>query len=201
MKLTLKLREWHHTISHYSPTREDVVEGICLAVSNIYATEPREEERAGVIIVLPFMGYDTSALFLPLLPKGSSNITVRGEVGEAHGYVFNLYIFNCENYELWRMGRPYEALYEGKGKNQYSFQFIIKHENIKEIFPLVVEGVMPGVQLDVNALTHISWLQPTSISVEYNVSISWSERPYAHMLGGIVLGGGLTSLGFILMIV
>jgi len=40
-----------------------------------------------------------------------------------------------------------------------------------------------------------------SISMEYSIKISWSERSYAQVLGGLVLGMLLGGLGFILVVV
>jgi len=40
-----------------------------------------------------------------------------------------------------------------------------------------------------------------SISVEYSIKISWSERSYAQVLGGLVLGMLLGGSGFVLIVV
>ena len=40
-----------------------------------------------------------------------------------------------------------------------------------------------------------------SISVEYSIKISWSERSYATALGGLVLGMILGGFGFVLVVV
>lgn len=186
----------------FSPTRGEVIEGLYLVVSNVYATEPKEEEwSTGTIIVYSFMDHYVLLAPMPLLPEGSTDIVIKGDAREAHGYKFNFYIFDTKNYDLWKTGRPYEALYEGKGEDSYSYQFTIKPEQTKETFLLVAERVTPDVQLNVDVLSYISWLQPTSISVEYDVSISWEEKTYTHVLGGLVLGGGLAGLGVLVMIV
>jgi hypothetical protein len=43
-------------------------------------------------------------------------------------------------------------------------------------------------------------MKPVDISVQYDITVTWEERSYSQVLGGLFLGGGLIALGGILMI-
>jgi len=76
---------------------------------------------------------------------------------------------------------------EVKDVSSYSLSFSPTREDVASALHLVAVNKNPV-------------LGP-SISIEYSIKISWSERSYATALGGLVLGMILGGLGFLLIVV
>jgi hypothetical protein len=161
----------------FSTTREDVTDGLRLVVSNIYLQELQEESLIDdTIKVYPYMTYSFWFSSRPLMIGYEAELNVRGTAREIHGYRFNLYVVDRKNYDLWSTGRSYFAYYAAKGMKSYDFSFTVPPEKVAESLYYVVERVDPDVELDVDVAATGSWLAPTTISVEYDVKISWREK-------------------------
>jgi len=121
------------------------------------------------------------------MPEGSKDILVSGTVRELKDGRFDFYTFNRKNYELWVAKASYKAFVEVKDVSSYSLSFSPTREDVANGLYLVAVNKNPV-------------LGP-SISVEYSIKISWSERSYAQALGGLVLGLVLAGFGFVLIVV
>jgi hypothetical protein len=161
----------------FSPTRQDVMEGLRLVVSNIYAQETKNQSLVDTTVTIyQFMPHSSWFSIPPFMMGYSSELTVRGAAKEIHNYRFNLYIFDSKNYDLYRTNRSYVAFYEVKNRDSYIFSFTMPREKSAESLYFVVERVEPNLRLDIDLSASGSWLAPTTLSVEYNVTISWKER-------------------------
>ena len=162
----------------FSPTRQDVVEGLRLVVSNIYAQEVKNQSLVDTTVTIyQFMPHSSWFSIPPFMMGYSAELTVRGTAKEIHNYRFNLYVFDSKNYNLYNTNRTYVAFYEAKNRDTYSFSFTIPREKSAESLYFVVERVEPNLRLDIDLSASGSWLAPTTLSVEYNVTISWKEKP------------------------
>ncbi|MBO3800261.1 MAG: hypothetical protein FGF52_04335 [Candidatus Brockarchaeota archaeon] len=70
----------------------------------------------------------------PLILGDAKNIVVSGTAVEQHSptRVFDFYVFDSSNFEIWRNGLASEAYYKGSGASSYSFA---KAFNSKEELP------------------------------------------------------------------
>jgi len=162
----------------FSPTRQDVVEGLRLVVSNIYAQEVKNQSLVDTTVTIyQFMPHSSWFSIPPFMMGYSAELTVRGTAKEIHNYRFNLYVFDSKNYNLYNTNRTYVAFYEAKNRDTYSFSFTIPREKSAEPLYFIVERVEPNVRLDIDLSASGSWLAPATLSVEYDVTISWKENP------------------------
>lgn len=122
-----------------------------------------------------------------LIPESSKNIAVSGTVRELNGKNFDFYIFNKRNYELWVANASYQGYGQAKDTSSYSVAFSPTRDDAINVLYFVVVNKNP-------------FLGP-SVSVEFSIKISWDERSYSTVLGGLVVGGFLGGLGFLLIIV
>jgi len=121
------------------------------------------------------------------IPEGSKDILVSGTVRELKGGRFDFYAFNKKNYELWVAKASYKAFVEVKDVSSYSLSFSPTRDDVANALYLVAVNRNPVLG--------------SSISVEYSMKISWSERSYGTALGGLVLGMILGGFGFVLVVV
>jgi len=166
-----------------------LVVGIVIAIIPTAVETWQKKEQPLVESVITVIG--GGSLFpiqnLVFMAEGSKDISVSGTVRELKGGRFDFYAFNKKNYELWVAKASYKAFVEAKDVSSYSLSFSPTREDVASALYLVVVNRNPV-------------LGP-SISVEYSIKISWSERSYATVLGGLVLGMLLGGLGFLLIVV
>jgi len=124
---------------------------------------------------------------LVFIPEESRDITVSGTIKEIRGGTFDLYVFNKRNYDLWVAKASYKAFMDAKDISSTAVNFSPTREDVMNALYFVAVNKNPFGGPD--------------ISVEYSIKISWNEKSYAHVLGGLVLGGLLGGLGFLLIIV
>jgi len=185
-KATYEAYEEKSNVTSYSftfyPTREEVNEGLYIIISN-YAKELKEEVwKKGSLPVSVQQDYNTFSPLTFSVPEGSTGMAVRGEAKETSYQKFTLYLLDDGNYNLWKTGWPYKALYEGRDNNTYSFKSTITPEQAKGVFWLVVERTSLHeafrLQLNADVNSYKSWIQYPNISIEYAVSVSWEEKTY-----------------------
>ncbi|MBS7633306.1 hypothetical protein KEJ15_06795 [Candidatus Bathyarchaeota archaeon] len=182
--------------------REDVGEGLRLVVSNIYAKELATKSLVDeVVTVYQWMNYTWPLIFPPFIPEEPTEVKVSGTAKETRNQRFNLIILDHKNYDLWKAGQPYNAFYEMRNGSTCSFTYPLTSEQAKKSPYFIVQRTEPDTELKVQISANISYMKPVDISVRYDVDISWEEKSYAQVLGGLILGGGLIVLGAILMIV
>lgn len=184
-----------------SATREDVSEGLRFVVMNIYAKEHVDElwfEK--IFTVHEFRDYYYMPYIYPRINMKKLDMIINGTAEELTGQKFNLIVLDDENCDLWKAGQPYDALYEVREVTACSFSFPLTPDRVKEGICPIVERVEPGTKVNVRISAYMSYMKPTEISVRYDVAVAWEEKSYAHVLGGLLLGGGLLVLGVIFMI-
>jgi hypothetical protein len=77
--------------------------------------------------------------------------------------LFNIYVFDEANFDLWKAGLAYKAYYEDKEKTSVSFSFSIPlKEDLPSAFYFVVEEHSPGVEPTVLVDSTISWTEKSS---------------------------------------
>lgn len=176
----------------FSPTGQEVTDGLRLVVSNIYAQEHKEESLISTTIKLSRYSGETFWPSFPALMIGyKSELNVRGTAREIHGYRFDIYVLDNRNYDLWSTGRSYSAYYEAKGTTSYDFSFVVPREKSGESLYFVVKRAEPNVELDVDLAATGSWLAPTAISVEYDTKISWKEKAPGCLIATAAYGSEL----------
>jgi len=185
----------------FAATREDLSAGLRFVALNIYAKELAQEPWIdNMFTIYEWMDYYYMPYIYPYVNMEQLPILVEGSAEELAGGKFNLIILDDENYDLWRAGQSYNAFYEARETTACSFSFHLTPEQVKgSIYP-VVERVEQGANLNVKLLANISYMKPIDISVQYDVTVTWEEKSYSQVLGGLLLGGGLLVLGVILMI-
>lgn len=72
-------------------------------------------------------------------------------------HMFNFYVFDSVNFDLWKADVAYTAYYEAQGKTSVSFSFSIATE-VPDTLYFVVEGVQPVVRVTAT----ISWIEKSS---------------------------------------
>jgi len=94
------------------------------------------------VISVP-LGLDNEYLRLPLdiqidfvLSMGE-NIKIDGTAREVDNRDFNFYLFTKTNYELWKMGKSYNAYFEGKNQWNYGFSISPSKEDFDKLLFLV----------------------------------------------------------------
>lgn len=173
-------------------TRQDVIDGLRLVVSNVYAQETKEEKLIDETIRLPsFSTYTFWFSPPPLMIGFESELSVSGMATEIHGHRFNIYIMHSKDYDLWSTGRSYSAYYVGNDRESYEFSFVIPPEKARESVYFIVERGDPDVELDVDVAATGAWMAPTTLSVEYDVRISWKEKTTGCLIATVAYGSEL----------
>jgi hypothetical protein len=166
-----------------------LVVGIVIAIipTAVETWQKKEQPLVESVITVLGGGHLFPLQNLVFMAEGSKDILVSGTVRELKGVRFDFYAFNKKNYELWVAKASYKSYVEVKDVSSYSVSFSPTREDVASALYLVVVNKNPV-------------LGPT-ISVEYSIKISWSERSYAQVLGGLVLGMILGGFGFMLIVV
>lgn len=133
--------------------------------------------------------YDCSDYFtsweLILTFEQAKNFVLNGSATEVSNNKFNFYIFDTDNYFDWIGGESYTSYYEVKNVTTTSFSIPLTEDEARSIFYFVAENPL----LD------------TSETVKVSATLEWNEKAtIAATIGGIVLGGIIAFLGFIVII-
>jgi hypothetical protein len=147
----------------------------------------KEQPLVEQVLTIPGGWYQFPLQDIAVIPEGSRSIIVSGTVRELNGKTFDLYIFNKRNYELWVANASYQAIVQARGVSSYAVGFSPTRDDVLNALYFVAVNKNP--------------LLGPSVSVEYSIKISWDERSYNAVLGGLVVGGFLGGLGFLLIIV
>jgi len=178
----------------FSPTKQEVTDGLRLVVSNIYAQERKEESLINTTIKLFPYSDQTFWFSSPVLMIGyKSELNVKGTAREIHGYRFDIYVLDRRNYDLWSTSRSYFAYYEARGTTSYDFSFAVAREKSGESLYFIVKRLEPNIELDVDVTATGSWLAPTTLSVEYDLKISWKEKAPGCVIATAAYGSELAS--------
>jgi len=146
----------------------------------------KEQPYIDQVLTVTAGSYSFPAPQVYYLPEGSKEIAVSGTVRELRGQKFDLHIFNKRNYELWVANASTQAYAEAKDVSSYFLAFSPTRDDVSNGLYFVVVNRNPILGPDV--------------SVEFSVKISWTERSYAAIFGGFVLGIFLGGIGFLLII-
>jgi hypothetical protein len=186
----------------FSLRREDTTEGLRFVAVNKYAKVAAQKQWFDqVLSIYEFMDYNLLPFIYPYVDTEQLPISVRGRAEEMAGRRFNLIVLDGKNYDLWRVGQPYSAIYEARGVTDLSFSFFLTPEKVEGLIYFIAERVEPNVRLNVKVSADMSYEKPVDISVENDAIITWEEKSYAHVLGGLALGTGLFLLGLVLLFV
>jgi len=188
----------------FSPEPQEVREGLKMLIVNRAMERVTEDFLVETVTLYEWM--KSHWWFVAPLPPLATEVLVyvSGTATESGGHAFNLYFLDKENFEKWKAGLPFDAYFKGTGSSSYTFSFTVPPEkSTKEVY-YVVERVgepKPGApELRVFISSKKTYEKPVDIEVSYRVEMSWEERSYAPVLGGLVLGGGLLLLGIVLLI-
>ncbi|GEM_PF-3517954 len=186
----------------FSPKPDEVRKGLTMTIAN-KAKEKATEDFVVETVVVYGLSKSHWWFKVPLLKRGIL-VRVNGTATETSGHPFNLYFLGKENFERWRAGLPFDAYFAGTGRSSYIFGFAIPPEKSNEVVYYVVERVgesgLKAPELRVFIDSEKTYEKPVDIEVRYRVEMSWEERSYAHVLVGLVLGGGLAFLGALLLV-
>ncbi|MGB9760780.1 MAG: hypothetical protein ACPLZG_13200 [Thermoproteota archaeon] len=112
--------------------------------------------------------YDFPIAFLYIFGD-AKNIVTKWSAVEKSSKIFNFYVFDEKNYNLWKEGLSFKAYYEGKGSTSYSFTLTFsKKEELPSSFYYVVE--VPKGELNPKASK-----EELKRVVEVNAIASWTE--------------------------
>jgi hypothetical protein len=106
--------------------------------------------------------------FLPLILGDAKNIVINGAAVEQHSppRVFNFYVFNSSNFEIWKNGLASEAYYKGSGASSYSFTRAFNSKEELSPFFFVVE--IPKSELNPEASSEaLSRVVKVSATISY----------------------------------
>jgi len=126
------------------------------------------------------------ARYWTLIIEESKDFVLKGNASEANNKKFNFYIFDSDNYWNWYGGTSYTAYLERKNVTSTSFSLSLTKEQATSTIYFVAENPL----LDTNEI------------VKFSATLEWNEKAtIAATVGGIVLGGIIAFLGFIVMII
>jgi len=143
---------------------EVLVENQILSVSPKW--QSKSEELVDTVLSVPtWMTYYYTSVLTPYYGE-AKDFVISGNVTEKSypQVLFNFYIFDYDNFNLWETNKTYTAFYEAKGKTSSTFNFSIAEEDISDWFYFVVEE-------------HNSDLKPT---ISVSATISWIEKSYLY---------------------
>jgi len=133
--------------------------------------------------------YDRSEYFMSweiLTVEEAKDFMLKGSATELAGKKFNFYIFDTTNYFNWIGDKSYTSYYEVKNVTTTSFSLPLTKDEATSIFYFAAENPL----LDTNETVNLS------------ATIEWNEKAtIAATVGGIVLGGIIAFLGFIVIII
>ena len=124
------------------------------------------------IMVSSYETYDYRFEYKPFIFREAKNFLITGTATEQSSpqRLFNFYVLNSTNFDLWKAGSPYTSYYEAKGKTSITFNFFIAAEDaVPDNFYFVVEEYAPGAKPGVHVNATISWVEKASVydSSEY----------------------------------
>jgi len=160
---------------------------IALAPMSTETWDHKEQALVDQVLTVPAGIYQIASPNFVLIPDGSKNIMVSGTARELTGKSFDLYVFSKRNYELWVANASYQTYAQASDVSSYSVAFSPTREDVINVLYFVVVNKNP--------------FSGPSLSVEFSIKMTWDERSYSTVLGGLVLGGFLGGLGFLLIIV
>ena len=134
--------------------------------------------------------YDRSEYFMSweiiLTIEEAKDFMLKGSATEVEDNKFNFYIFDTTNYFNWIGDEPYTSYYEVKNVTTTSFSIPLTKDEATSIFYFVVENP----------------LIDTSETVKLSATTEWNEKAtIAATVGGVILGGIIAFLGFIVMVI
>lgn len=134
--------------------------------------------------------YDCSDYFMSwelfITFEEAKDFILKGSATEVSNHKFNFYIFDSDNYFDWIGGESYTSYYEVKNVATTSFSIPLKEDEATSIFYFVAENPL----LD------------TSETVKVSATLEWNEKAtISATIGGIILGGIVAFIGFIIIII
>ena len=144
------------------------------------ATVERYESKSYVLAsetveVSPWFGYRTFLTYFFLNPEDVRNLKVQGYVKGVEGGPFNFEITDAKTYV--KAERVLEKSFE---------------------FPVEPEELRDGLHLKIEPATK-ALLGPSS-RVSIYAKATWEEKTYAHVLGGLIVGGALGFFGIAMLV-
>jgi len=115
-----------------------------------------------VITVDPYETYDYWFVDKPIIFEVAKNFVINGTAANAteqsFGRLFNFYVFDNINFDLWKTGSPYTSYYEAEGTVSVNFNFSIATKDaVPDTFYFVVKEYVLGVKPVVLVTSTISW--------------------------------------------
>lgn len=148
-----------------------------------------------VITVYLFETYDYCFVFTPIIFGEAKDFIISGTAAEQSSpqRLFNFYVFDSVNFDLWKAGKKYTAYYEVKGKTFFNFSFsIATKEAVPSKFYFVVEEYVAGIKPVVRVTATISWIEKNP-RYEYTEYFSTGTVIFGEVKN-IILNGTVTEV-------
>lgn len=157
-----------------------------------------------VITVLTWSTYDYALAFTPYIYKEAKDFVITGSAIEQSSpqRLFNFYVFDSVNFDLWKAGTSYTSYYEVEGKISVSFSFSIATEDaVPNTLYFVTEEYVVGVKPVVRLTSTISWVERASIYDCSEYFMNWEivltlEEAKDFILKGTVTEDGNNKFNF-----
>jgi len=189
----------------FTPTPQEVTHGLQMIIVD-KAMKRMEDTFILETIELPGFMKNMYRVITPLFaPKIKVPVVISGRIEETGKQPINVYLMDKENFEKWRAGLPYNVYFAGRATSSYNVNITIPSEKCDQEVYFVLERIgeasFQAPQLKVFTSLKKAYEEPADIEISYRVEMEWDEKTYAHVLGGLVVGGSLFFFGFLLLIV
>jgi len=148
----------------WEPKSQALIDGETLIVSARWKSNSRRLTEEVLRVKTP-LKYDAVWGATPSFFGEERDFVITGSAVEQSSppRLFNLYVFDEANFNLWKAGLAYRAYYEDKGKTLINFSFPIPlKETVPSAFYFVVEEHSLGVEPTVLVDSTISWTEKSS---------------------------------------
>jgi hypothetical protein len=146
----------------WQPNSKTLASEKLLVVSSAWQSK-RSKLVDEAITVPSYRTYDDYLVFQPFILEDAKNFEILGNATEQSSpqRLFNLYVFDDVNFDLWEAGKTYTAFYEAKGKTSDSFSIalIATKEELPFTFYFVVEECAIEVKPTVRVIATIMWIE------------------------------------------
>ena len=118
--------------------------------------------------------------------RNQRNFVLKGNATEVGNHIFNFYIMDSNNYWNWLGGKAYVAYFEKKNVTSTSFSIPLTKDQATSLIYFVAENSLVGINETVKVSATLEWQEKATI---------------AATIGGWILGGIITILGFIVIMI
>lgn len=174
----------------FSIATDDELPGLFYFViePNVVGVKPTVRVNATISWIEKTPLYSCSKYFLTweFTFEETKDFVLKGNATEVGSHEFNFYIFDSSNYFDWKADELYTAFYEKKGVTSTSFNVSLTEDEAESIIYFAVENPLTDIEETVKVSAEITYQEKATI---------------AGALGGLILGGIVGFIGFIILII